>query len=76
MNLVERTETEHLVFAANVLTDDAEGETPMIPSTVMQYSTKQAKHTDLQITLNVLSSPGSDMGSIAGSDTSTDTVVR
>ena len=59
-----------------MLTDDAEGETPMIPSPIMQYSTEQAKTTDLQITLKVLASPGNEIHAIPGSDNNTDTVVR
>ena len=59
-----------------MLTDDAEGETPMIPSPIMQYSTDLAKTTDLQTTLKVLASPGNDIHAIPDSDNNTDTVVR
>ena len=64
------------LLTANVLTDDAEGETPMIPSPIIQYSMEQAKTTDLQTTLKVLASPGNDIHAIPGSDRNTDTVVR
>jgi hypothetical protein len=61
---------------AHVLTEECEGETPMIPSDIMDYSISQSKKTDLSTTLQVMASPGQSIESIPGSDISTDPVVR
>ncbi len=65
-----------ILIAAHVLTDEAEGETPVIPSAIMRYSLEQSKTTDLTTTLQVLASPGDDVSAIPGSDAKSDTVVR
>lgn len=59
-----------------MLTEECEGETPMIPSDIMDYSISQTKKTDLSTTLQVMASPGQTIESIPGSDSSTDPVVR
>lgn len=64
------------LFTAHVLTEECEGETPMIPSDIMDYSISQTKKTDLGTTLKVLASPSQSLESIPGSDHSTDPVVR
>lgn len=64
------------VFTAHVLTEECEGETPMIPSDIMDYSISQTKKTDLSTTLKVLASPSQSVESIPGSDHSTDPVIR
>ena len=58
-----------------MLTDESEGETPMIPATLMQYSISQSEKVDMQTTLKVLASPGNEAHTILGSD-SMDTVIR
>ena len=64
------------VFLAHTLTDNRVGETPMIPSEIMQYSIHQQPNVDIQTTLKVLASPGNQANSIPGCDNSTDKVVR
>ena len=56
--------------------DEAEGETPMIPAAIMQYSISQAKSTDIQTTLGVLASPSKGPQTLPGTDQSADPVVR
>lgn len=64
------------VSTAHVLTEECEGETPMIPPDIMDYSISQTKKTDLSTTLKVLASPSQSVESIPGSDHSTDPVIR
>ncbi|KAK6169678.1 hypothetical protein SNE40_020678 [Patella caerulea] len=64
-----------ILVAAHVLTEEAEGETPMIPADIMAYSISNSKNVDIQTTLKVLSSPGERVDDIPGSQT-TDGVVR
>ncbi len=64
------------VSPANLLTEEAEGETPMIPTQVMDYSMEQAQKVNVETTLKVLASPGSEASAIQGSENSTDPVVR
>ncbi|ESO89303.1 hypothetical protein LOTGIDRAFT_106479, partial [Lottia gigantea] len=64
-----------VLVAAHVLTEEAEGETPMIPSNIMQYSITTSQTIDLHTTLKVLASPGERVEDIPGSQ-STDNVVR
>ncbi|CAH1799119.1 unnamed protein product, partial [Owenia fusiformis] len=65
-----------LLIIANVITRDPEGETPMIPSEIMEHSIEQNKSIDLQTSLKVLASPGEDVATIPGADTSTDHIIR
>ncbi|XP_071113997.1 exportin-4-like [Haliotis cracherodii] len=65
-----------ILISAHVLTEESEGETPMIPSDVMNYSISQSQNVNVQTTLQVLASPGETLNSIPGSDQSTDWVVR
>ena len=64
------------MLAANTLTENAEGETPLIPSAVMKYSISQAPGVDVNTTLSVLASPASPAGDVPGSELHTDAVVR
>ena len=68
--------TNNILFSANVLTEDQEGETPMIPQKVMQYSINSSEATNVQTTLKVLSSPSQATSAIPGGDSATDPVVR
>ena len=63
-------------FSATVLTDEAEGETPMIPADIMEYSISQVQNVDIDTTLKVLASPGNRLCDIPDSDQVTDPVVR
>ena len=63
-------------MTGSVLTDASEGETPMVPSEIMQYSIDSCKKTDIQTSLKVLSSPSNEFHTIPGADTKTDPVVR
>lgn len=65
-----------MFFSAHVLTEEAEGETPMIPSDIMEYSIGQAATVDINTTLKVLASPGERVDAIPGGIQSTDPVVR
>ncbi|XP_061176526.1 exportin-4-like [Saccostrea echinata] len=65
-----------VLISTHVLTEECEGETPMIPSDIMEYSICQTKKTDLSTTMKVLASPGQSIESIPGSDISTDPVIR
>ena len=64
------------LFIAHVLTEESEGETPMIPSDIMDYSIKQSSDIDLNTTLKVLASPSSSIDSIPGASTHSDNVIR
>ncbi|KAK2170788.1 hypothetical protein NP493_1142g00027 [Ridgeia piscesae] len=65
-----------LLVSAHLLTDDARGETPMIPAPIMQYSISLAHVMDVETTLKVLGSPGYEAHTIPGSDRGADPVVR
>ena len=62
--------------SAHLLTDIAEGETPMIPAPIMQYSMSLAHVMDVETTLKVLASPSHEAHTIPGSDRGADPVVR
>lgn len=66
----------HILFLAHLLTDVAEGETPMIPAPIMQYSISLAHVMDVETTLKVLGSPGYEAHTIPGSERGADPVVR
>ena len=63
------------VFAASTLTDDNEGETPLIPAPIMHYSIRVSHSVDLQQTLKTLTSLTTSLAVRAGDDR-TDPVVR
>ncbi|OWF40176.1 Exportin-4 [Mizuhopecten yessoensis] len=65
-----------LLVTTYVLTEESEGETPMIPSDIMEYSISQSKTVDIPTTLKVLASPGERADSIPRADLNTDSVVR
>uniref|UniRef100_A0AAV2JYF6 Exportin-4 n=2 Tax=Knipowitschia caucasica TaxID=637954 RepID=A0AAV2JYF6_KNICA len=64
-----------LLVSGYVLTDDPQGETPLIPSEVMEFSIKHSTEVDMNTTLQVLGSPGEKASSIPGFHR-TDCVVR
>ena len=59
-----------------MLTEESEGETPMIPSEVMQFSITQSTQIDLNTTLKVLASPSDSVDTIPMASTHTDHVIR
>ncbi|KAL3883791.1 hypothetical protein ACJMK2_030022 [Sinanodonta woodiana] len=65
-----------VLLSANVLTEEAEGETPLIPADIMNYSTNQSSSIDLTTTLKVLASPGEKADSIPGASQNSDAVIR
>ena len=62
--------------SGHILTEESEGETPMIPAEVMQYSIKQSTEIDLNTTLKVLASPSDSIETIPGASTHSDYVIR
>jgi hypothetical protein len=62
--------------SGHLLTEESEGETPMIPGEVMQYSIKQSTEIDLNTTLKVLASPSDSIDTIPGASTHSDFVIR
>ncbi|KAM8857681.1 exportin-4 isoform 1-T1 [Synchiropus picturatus] len=64
-----------ILVSGYLLADDAQGETPKIPSEVMAFSIKQSTEVDINTTLQILGSPGEKASSIPGSNR-TDSVVR
>uniref|UniRef100_A0A8C2ZT24 Exportin-4 n=1 Tax=Cyclopterus lumpus TaxID=8103 RepID=A0A8C2ZT24_CYCLU len=64
-----------LLVSGYVLADDCQGETPLIPSEVMEFSIKHATEVDINTTLQILGSPGEKASSIPGCNR-TDSVIR
>ncbi|XP_077977331.1 exportin-4-like [Glandiceps talaboti] len=65
-----------VLISAFVLADEPQGETPLIPSDIMEYSIGESQNVNIDTTLRVLGSPGEKVSSIPGSDQSSDKVVR
>lgn len=61
--------------AGYLLANDAQGETPLIPSEVMEFSIKHSTEVDINTTLQILGSPGEKASSIPGCNR-TDSVIR
>ncbi|KAI4898132.1 hypothetical protein NFI96_015395 [Prochilodus magdalenae] len=64
-----------ILVSGYLLADDPQGETPMIPSEVMEYSIKHSTEVDINTTLQILGSPGEKATSIPGCNR-TDSVIR
>uniref|UniRef100_W5MYC9 Exportin-4 n=1 Tax=Lepisosteus oculatus TaxID=7918 RepID=W5MYC9_LEPOC len=64
-----------ILVTGYLLADDAQGETPLIPSEVMEFSIKHSSEVDINTTLQVLGSPGEKASSIPGCNR-TDSVIR
>ncbi|XP_027020417.1 exportin-4 isoform X2 [Tachysurus fulvidraco] len=64
-----------ILVAGYLLADDPQGETPMIPTEVMEFSIKHSTEVDINTTLQVLGSPGEKASSIPGCNR-TDSVIR
>ncbi|XP_052239002.1 exportin-4-like isoform X2 [Dreissena polymorpha] len=65
-----------VLVTAHVLTEEAQGETPMIPGEIMRYSIQQSTEIDLNTTLKVLASPTNNIDTIPGASTHTDHAIR
>ncbi|XP_058247796.1 exportin-4 [Hemibagrus wyckioides] len=64
-----------ILVSGYLLADDPQGETPMIPTEVMEFSIKHSTEVDINTTLQVLGSPGEKASSIPGCNR-TDSVIR
>ncbi|XP_044524907.1 exportin-4 [Gracilinanus agilis] len=64
-----------ILVTGYLLADDTQGETPLIPPEVMDYSIKQSTEVDINTTLQILGSPGEKASSIPGCNR-TDSVIR
>ncbi|XP_046903216.1 exportin-4 isoform X1 [Hypomesus transpacificus] len=64
-----------ILVTGYLLADDAQGETPLIPPEVMEYSINHSTEVDINSTLQVLGSPGEKASSIPGCNR-TDSVIR
>ncbi|XP_026883739.2 exportin-4 [Electrophorus electricus] len=64
-----------ILVSGYLLADDLQGETPLIPSEVMQFSVKHSAEVDINTTLQILGSPGERATSIPGCNR-TDSVIR
>ncbi|XP_014029519.1 exportin-4 isoform X1 [Salmo salar] len=64
-----------ILVSGYVLADDPQGETPLIPAEVMEYSINHSTEVDINTTLQILGSPGEKASSIPGCNR-TDSVIR
>ncbi|KAI5621309.1 exportin-4, partial [Silurus asotus] len=64
-----------ILVSGYLLADDPQGETPMIPTEVMDFSIKHSTEVDINTTLQILGSPGEKASSIPGCNR-TDSVIR
>ncbi|PIO34891.1 hypothetical protein AB205_0108870, partial [Aquarana catesbeiana] len=64
-----------ILVTGYLLADDAQGETPLIPPEIMEYSIQQSNDVDINTTLQILGSPGEKASSIPGCNR-TDSVIR
>lgn len=62
-------------FTGHVLTVDSEGEPSMVPSEIMQYSIKQSKKVNIDLTLKFLSNQMLVMD-VPGSEDTVDDVIK
>ncbi|XP_076466305.1 exportin-4-like isoform X2 [Babylonia areolata] len=65
-----------LLVTTHILTEGFDGETPMIPSCIMEYSIAQNNSVDLQKTMQLLASGSQSVASSAEAYTHTDKVIR
>ncbi|XP_049678750.1 exportin-4 isoform X3 [Accipiter gentilis] len=64
-----------ILVTGYLLANDTQGETPLIPPEVMEYSIKHSAEVDINTTLQILGSPGEKASSIPGYNR-TDSVIR
>lgn len=67
-----------VLISGHVLCLESVGETALVPSEIMHYSMEQQRqgHFDINLTLQLLASPGSDIGDITGAEQSADHMIR
>ncbi|XP_002740804.1 exportin-4-like [Saccoglossus kowalevskii] len=65
-----------VLISGYVLADEPQGETPLIPPEIMEYSIAESQNVDIDTTLRVLGSPGEKVTSIPMSEQSSDKVIR
>lgn len=65
-----------LLISAHVLTENVEGESPIIPLAIMNMCINETQKVNVDTTLKVLGSPGLKIEDIPGAEQCTDTVVR
>ena len=73
--LVVIVNASDLCVPGYLLADDPQGETPLIPAEVMEYSINHSTEVDINTTLQILGSPGEKASSIPGCNR-TDSVIR
>ncbi|XP_012863228.2 exportin-4, partial [Echinops telfairi] len=64
-----------ILVTGYLLADDTQGETPLIPPEIMEYSIKHSSEVDINTTLQMLGSPGEKASSIPGYNRA-DSVIR
>ncbi|ETE73661.1 Exportin-4 [Ophiophagus hannah] len=64
-----------ILVTGYLLANDTQGETPLIPPEIMEYSIKHSTEVDINTTLQILGSPGEKASSIPGYNR-TDSVIR
>ncbi|KAM6317028.1 exportin-4 isoform 2-T2 [Aegotheles albertisi] len=64
-----------ILVTGYLLANETQGETPLIPPEVMEYSIKHSAEVDINTTLQILGSPGEKASSIPGYNR-TDSVIR
>ena len=63
-------------IAAHILTEGLDGETPLVPSSLMEYSTEQSRSIDLQKTLQLLATGSQTVTASPDTYTHTDRIIR
>ncbi|MBN3291156.1 XPO4 protein, partial [Polypterus senegalus] len=64
-----------ILVTGYLLADDTQGETPLIPPEIMEYSIQHSTEVDINTTLQILGSPGEKASSIPGCNR-TDSAIR
>ncbi len=62
-------------FVGYVVADESHGETPLVPSELVDYSMQETPHIDIDTTLRLLVSPDVETSAIPGHN-KTDKLVR
>ncbi|OXU22639.1 hypothetical protein TSAR_013645 [Trichomalopsis sarcophagae] len=67
-----------VLIAGHVLCMESDGETPLVPADIMRYSLDQSQQgqMDLNVTLQLLASPQSNIADVNGAEQSADHVIR
>ncbi|XP_018907814.2 exportin-4 isoform X3 [Bemisia tabaci] len=65
-----------LLLAGHTIAMESSGETPLIPTSLMQYSRSKANETNMDMTLKLLMSPEIPISEVPGAEHSTDPIIR